>query len=141
MLLRRCSDITAESNERRAVVPLTFLVSRAAADHFAHLVLTLLALFIFNFPIETACAKENLNFKIILVEKPPAHPPNLNDLYNNVEVVFLYLIHSLRSDTITAFETYYLRRTFVHNEELHNSSPNIIRMITSRRMRWAGHVA
>jgi hypothetical protein len=31
----------------------------------------------------------------------------------------------------------------VHNEELHNlySSPNITRMIKSRRMRWAGHVA
>jgi hypothetical protein len=30
-----------------------------------------------------------------------------------------------------------------HNEELHNlySSPNIIRVIKSRRMRWAGHVA
>jgi hypothetical protein len=30
----------------------------------------------------------------------------------------------------------------LHNEELHNlySSPNIIRMIESRRMRWAGHV-
>jgi hypothetical protein len=30
-----------------------------------------------------------------------------------------------------------------HNEELHNvcSSPSIIRMINSRRMRWAGHVA
>jgi hypothetical protein len=29
-----------------------------------------------------------------------------------------------------------------HNEELHSlySSPNIIRMIKSRRMRWAGHV-
>jgi hypothetical protein len=29
------------------------------------------------------------------------------------------------------------------NEELHNlySSPNIIRMIKSRRIRWAGHVA
>jgi hypothetical protein len=28
----------------------------------------------------------------------------------------------------------------LHNEELHNlySSPNIIRMIKSRRMRWAG---
>jgi hypothetical protein len=28
------------------------------------------------------------------------------------------------------------------NEELHNlySSPNVIRMIKSRRMRWAGHV-
>jgi hypothetical protein len=30
-----------------------------------------------------------------------------------------------------------------HNEELHNlySSPSIIRMIKSRRMRWSGHVA
>jgi hypothetical protein len=31
----------------------------------------------------------------------------------------------------------------LHNEELHNlySSPNIIRMTKSRRMRWTGHVA
>jgi hypothetical protein len=31
----------------------------------------------------------------------------------------------------------------MHNEELHNlySSPNVIRMIKSRRMRLAGHVA
>jgi hypothetical protein len=31
----------------------------------------------------------------------------------------------------------------LHNEELHNlySSPSIIRMIKSRRMTWAGHVA
>jgi hypothetical protein len=31
----------------------------------------------------------------------------------------------------------------LHNEELHNfySSPNIIRLIKSRRMRWAGHIA
>jgi hypothetical protein len=31
----------------------------------------------------------------------------------------------------------------LRNEDLHNlySSPNIIRMIKSRRMRWAGHVA
>jgi hypothetical protein len=31
----------------------------------------------------------------------------------------------------------------MHNEELHNlySSPSIIRMIKSRRMRWPGHVA
>jgi hypothetical protein len=31
----------------------------------------------------------------------------------------------------------------LHNEELRNlyQSPNIIRMIKSRRMRWAGHVA
>jgi hypothetical protein len=31
----------------------------------------------------------------------------------------------------------------IENEELHNlySSPSIIRMIKSRRMRWAGHVA
>jgi hypothetical protein len=31
----------------------------------------------------------------------------------------------------------------LHNEELHNlySSPNIIRKIKSRRMRWTGYVA
>jgi hypothetical protein len=31
----------------------------------------------------------------------------------------------------------------LHNEELHDlySSPGIIRIIESRRMRWAGHVA
>jgi len=31
----------------------------------------------------------------------------------------------------------------LNNEELHNlyASPNIIRVIKSRRMRWAGHVA
>jgi hypothetical protein len=31
----------------------------------------------------------------------------------------------------------------LHNEELHNlySSPNIIRMIKTRRMRWAGNLA
>jgi hypothetical protein len=31
----------------------------------------------------------------------------------------------------------------LHNNELHNvnSSPSIIRMIKSRRMKWAGHVA
>ena len=48
-----------------------------------------------------------------------------------------------------------LRRTFgpkrdengewrrLHNEELHSlyRSPNIIRVIKSRRLRWAGHVA
>jgi hypothetical protein len=54
------------------------------------------------------------------------------------------------------FENRVLRRIFgpkrdevtgewrkLHNEELHNlySSPNIIRMIKSRRIRWAGHVA
>jgi hypothetical protein len=31
----------------------------------------------------------------------------------------------------------------LHNDELHDlySSPNIVRVIKSRRLRWAGHVA
>jgi hypothetical protein len=34
-------------------------------------------------------------------------------------------------------------RRKLHNEELHNlhSAPSIIRMIKSRGMRWAGHIA
>jgi hypothetical protein len=57
---------------------------------------------------------------------------------------------------VRVFENRVLRRIFrprrdevtgdgrkLHNEELHNlyCSPNIIRMIKSRRMRWAGHIA
>jgi hypothetical protein len=57
---------------------------------------------------------------------------------------------------LRAFENRVLRRIFgpkgdeatgewgrLHNEELNDlySSPNIIRVIKSRRMRWAGHVA
>ena len=57
---------------------------------------------------------------------------------------------------LRAFENRVLRRIFghkgkgvtgewrkLHNEELNflYSSPNIVRVIKSRRMRWAGHVA
>jgi hypothetical protein len=56
---------------------------------------------------------------------------------------------------LRVFENRVLRRIFgpkkevtgqrrkLHNEELHDlfSSPNIIRMIKSRRIKWAGHVA
>jgi hypothetical protein len=56
---------------------------------------------------------------------------------------------------LRVFENRVLRKTFgpktdedgswrkLHNDELHSlySSPNIFRVIKSRRMRWAGHVA
>jgi hypothetical protein len=56
---------------------------------------------------------------------------------------------------LRVFEDTVLRRIFgpkseedrswskLHNDELHSlySSPNIVRVIKSRRMRWAGHVA
>ena len=57
--------------------------------------------------------------------------------------------------TLRVFENRILRRIFgpkrdengkwrrFHNEELHSlyRSPNIVRVIKSRRLRWAGHVA
>ena len=48
------------------------------------------------------------------------------------------LAHRTGSDRISK---YIWRR--LHNEELNDlfSSPNIVRVIKSRRMRWAGHVA
>jgi hypothetical protein len=56
---------------------------------------------------------------------------------------------------LRVFENRVLRRIFgpkreedgswrtLHNDEVHSlySSPNIVRVIKSRRMRWAGHVA
>jgi len=64
---------------------------------------------------------------------------------------------SLREERkLRVFENMVLRRTFglrreevtgewrrMHNEELNDlySSPNIVRVIKSRRMRWVGHVA
>jgi hypothetical protein len=46
-------------------------------------------------------------------------------------------IFGLKRDEMTG------ERRKLHNEELHNlySSPSIIRIIKTRRMRWAGHVA
>jgi hypothetical protein len=66
------------------------------------------------------------------------------------KVTAMYFLHRLR-----VFVNRVLRRIFgakrdevtgdwrnLHNEELHNlySSPNIIRMMKSRMMRWAGRV-
>jgi hypothetical protein len=66
------------------------------------------------------------------------------------------LTYGLDGNIYIFFENRVLRRLFepkrdevtggwreLHNEELHNlySSPSIIRMIKSRRLRWAGHVA
>jgi hypothetical protein len=71
-----------------------------------------------------------------------------------ITVLFIYLFiyhHRLR-----VFKNRVLRRLFgpkrdevtgewrkLHNEELHSlySSPDIIRQVKSRRMRWVGHVA
>jgi hypothetical protein len=66
------------------------------------------------------------------------------------------LVLTLREEhRLRVSENWVLRRIFgpkrekdrsctkVHNDELHSlySSPNIVRVIKSRRMKWAGHVA
>jgi hypothetical protein len=67
-----------------------------------------------------------------------------------------FILTLRREQRLRVFENRVLRRIFgpkrdqmtgqwrtLHNEELNDlcSSPNIIRVIKSRRMRWAGHVA
>jgi hypothetical protein len=66
------------------------------------------------------------------------------------------MVPDSKKHKLRVFENGVLRRIFgpkrdgvtggwrkLHNEELHNlySSPSIIRIIRSRRMRWVGHVA
>jgi hypothetical protein len=67
-----------------------------------------------------------------------------------------YIEKKYKSHRVRVFENRVLRRPFgpkrdevtedlrkLHNEELHNlySSPSIIKMIKSRKIGWAGHVA
>jgi hypothetical protein len=66
------------------------------------------------------------------------------------------LVSDIKEHRLRVFENRILRRIFgprrdevsggwgkLHTEEYHNlySSPSIIRLIKSRRVRWAGHVA
>jgi hypothetical protein len=70
--------------------------------------------------------------------------------------LFVFLFDIREEHRLGMFENRVLLRIFgpkrdeltgewrnLHNEELHDlySSPNIIRIIKGRRMRWAGHVA
>jgi len=76
-------------------------------------------------------------------------------LFNFVNYVFL-LLCMFYSRRLRVFQNRVMRRVFgpkrdevtgewrkLHNEELSDlySLPNIVRLVKSRRMRWAGHVA
>jgi hypothetical protein len=86
--------------------------------------------------------------------------PDLEPVHDHLlPIPYLIAIHNhcpIQFDVILVFEVWVVRRIFglkrdevsrswrkLHNEELHNlySSPSIIRIIKSRRMRWAGYVA
>ena len=58
-------------------------------------------------------------------------------IYEQYLLKFLRRVFCPRRDQITG------ERRRLHNEELNDlyPSPNIVRVIKSRRMRWAGHVA
>jgi hypothetical protein len=91
----------------------------------------------------------------------PSNPPRF-DHPNNKNVILPVVLYGYETWSLTSreehrlrvFENRVLRRIFgpkreedgswikLHNDEIHSlySSPNIVRVIKSRRMRWAGHV-
>jgi len=64
---------------------------------------------------------------------------SLGTRQDTLQLLTLYVNHPAP----TAIDCYFLPLAFVHNEELKGlySSPNIVRVIKYRRIRWAGHVA
>jgi hypothetical protein len=84
---------------------------------------------------------------IIIFIFVPSYVSQNNDMFTALEVVF---VKRTISDRLRVLRIFGPKRDEVtggwrklRNEEFHNlySSPVIIRMIKSRRMRWAGHVA
>jgi hypothetical protein len=90
-----------------------------------------------------------------MVIKRPGHEANHSPPYTiGLRMVELYLYSSIRLHGVVLNKLNpgiilpYILSSFgysrkLHNEELHNlhSSPSVVTMIKSRRMRWAGHVA
>jgi hypothetical protein len=108
-------------------------------------------------PSENACHRSIQNLLPSV-----SSPKNLKiKVYNYIIYLLFYmgmklcLSHTEEKHGLRVFENRVLRRTFgdkreevvggwrrLHNKELHNlyASPYVIRVINSRRMRWAGHV-
>lgn len=70
--------------------------------------------------IEKYCAQNNLTNKALLIlDKAPCHPVNLNDLSDTVRVEYLHdstadSIQPMGQGVTSAFRAHYLRRTFEH---------------------------
>ncbi|KFD62566.1 hypothetical protein M514_25302 [Trichuris suis] len=68
--------------------------------------------------VKEYCQAKNIENKALLIlDNAPGHPPGLDDLRDNVQVVFLpsntsSLIQPMDQGVIATFKAYYLRRTF-----------------------------
>ena len=59
------------------------------------------------------------------------------------KTVAIFIFIALNTKPVSGFYKVVIFITKLHNEELNDlySLPNIVRVVKSRRMRWAGHVA
>jgi hypothetical protein len=74
----------------------------------------------------------------------PSHNKKAKDENIYKTVILSAVLHGCKTWFITLREEHKLRvfENRVHNDKLHSqySSPNIVRVIKSKRMRWEGHV-
>jgi len=86
--------------------------------------------------LHAVCLKVRVFFSVAVLRNIAVRIFKKDKVYNNLGYAWLGILFRPKRDKVTG------EWRKLHNEELNDlySSPNIVRVIKSRRIRWAGHV-